>query len=211
MNHPVIHVSMSGMMQAIEACGIIAFAFSGFIEARRKEMDVVGVFTVAFVTAFGGSTLRDLLLDRRPLFWIQHQEYALLVFVLALFAVPFLPHLRSATAEKAIITADAFGLGLFSVAGVSIAQEMQMPLFISAMMGVITGIFGGVLRDMICNEIPLVFRRGQLYATCSFTGCWVYILLNWLHLSQSISLVCGVLTVSVMRLLAVRFDWKLPG
>src|SRR5690348_4021258 len=148
------------LITVIEIVPILVGAFSGFIEARRKEMDVVGVFTVAFITAFGGSTLRDLLLDRRPLFWVQHQEYTLLVFLLALFVVPFLPHLRSAVAEKAIIVADAFGLGLFSVAGVSVAQEMQMPLFISVMMGVITGIFGGVLRDVICNEIPLVFRRG---------------------------------------------------
>ena len=83
--------SMSTLLQVVEACGIIAFACSGFVEARRKDMDLVGVFIVAFVTAFGGGTLRDMLLDRRPLFWVEHQEYAILVFVLALLAGPFLP------------------------------------------------------------------------------------------------------------------------
>ncbi|HEX2531275.1 MAG TPA: trimeric intracellular cation channel family protein [Burkholderiaceae bacterium] len=202
---------MSTMLHAIELCGIVAFACSGFIEARRKQMDLVGVFTIAFITAFGGGTLRDMLMERRPLFWVQHQEYVLLVFVLALMAVPFFRHLRSSVAERAIVVADTLGLGLFSVVGASIAQEAHMPMFVSAMMGVITGIFGGVLRDVFCNEIPLVFRRGQLYATCSFAGCWAYLLLNWFHVAEAFALTAGIVVISAMRLLAVRFDWRLPG
>lgn len=206
-----IQGSMSALLLAVEVCGIVAFACSGFIEAHRKQMDPVGVFTVAFITAFGGGTLRDLLLDRRPLFWVEHQEYSLLVFLLALVSIPFVSHLRSSIAEKTIIVADAFGLGLFSAVGASVAQEAQMPIFVSAMMGVITGISGGVLRDVLCNEIPLVFRRGQLYATCSFAGCWVYLLLNWLHAPQAVALGSSILLTSAMRLLAVRFDLRLPG
>jgi uncharacterized membrane protein YeiH len=206
-----IHIGMDTLLLAVEVGGIIAFASSGLIEAHRRQMDIVGVFTVAFITAFGGGTLRDLLLDRRPLFWVEHQEYTLLVFLLALMAIPFIRHLRSALAEKIIITADAFGLGLFSAVGASLAQEAGMPVFVCVMMGVITGIFGGVLRDVLCNEIPLVFRRGQLYATCSFTGCWVYLGLDWLSLPQAAALVASIMATSAMRLLAVRFDWKLPG
>lgn len=199
------------LLQVIEVGGIVAFALSGFIEARRKEMDMVGVFTVAFITAFGGGTLRDLLLDRRPLFWVEHQEYALLVFFLALLITPFSRHLQSGLSERVIIVADALGLGLFSVLGASLAREIGMPLFVCVMMGVITGIFGGVLRDVICNEIPMVFRRGQLYATCSFAGCWMYLLLEWLQLPQAVSIIASILVTCVMRLLAVRFDWRLPG
>jgi uncharacterized membrane protein YeiH len=206
-----IHIGMDTLLLAVEVGGIIAFASSGLIEAHHRQMDIVGVFTVAFITAFGGGTLRDLLLDRRPLFWVEHQEYTLLVFLLALMAIPFIRHLRSALAEKIIITADAFGLGLFSAVGASLAQEAGMPVFVCVMMGVITGIFGGVLRDVLCNEIPLVFRRGQLYATCSFTGCWVYLGLDWLSLPQAAALVASIMATSAMRLLAVRFDWKLPG
>jgi uncharacterized membrane protein YeiH len=206
-----IGAGVNTVLQAIEAFGILAFASSGFIEARRRQMDLIGVFTVAFITAFGGSTLRDILLDRRPFFWVQHQEYTLLIFVLALIVIPFAHHLRSATAERAMIVADALGLGMFSAAGTSVAQEVQMPLFICVMMGVVTGIFGGVLRDVICNEIPLVFRRGQLYATCAFVGCWVYLLLGLVGAPQTLALVVCILVTSVMRLLAVRFDLKLPA
>lgn len=203
--------SMSTLLQVVEACGIIAFACSGFVEARRKDMDLVGVFIVAFVTAFGGGTLRDMLLDRRPLFWVEHQEYAILVFVLALLAGPFLPHLRSAVAEKTIVVADALGLGLFSAVGTSLALEAQMPVFICVMMGVTTGIFGGVLRDVLCNEIPMVFRREQLYATCSLLGCAVYMLLEWLDMTSAVALIASILVTSVLRLLAVRMNWRLPG
>jgi uncharacterized membrane protein YeiH len=206
-----IQAGMSTLLQVVEACGIVAFACSGFIEARRKQMDLVGVFTVAFITAFGGGTLRDLLLDRRPLFWVQHQEYTLLVFLLAVLAIPFLRHLRFSVAEKAIIIADALGLGLFSAIGTSLAADAHMPIFVSVMMGVITGIFGGVLRDVICNEIPLVFRRGQLYATCSFAGCWTYLILDWLQVGQAGAVIASIVVTSMLRLLAVRFDLKLPA
>ncbi|HEY5800094.1 MAG TPA: trimeric intracellular cation channel family protein, partial [Burkholderiaceae bacterium] len=165
----------------------------------------------AFITAFGGGTLRDLLLDRRPLFWVEHQGYALLVFGLALAAVPFTRHLRSGPAEKSILIADALGLGLFSAVGASVAADAHMPIFVCVMMGVITGIFGGVLRDVICNEIPLVFRRGQLYATCAFVGCWVFLLADLLHAPQAVALGASVLVTTAMRLLAVRLDLKLPA
>ncbi|BBB65666.1 membrane protein [Undibacterium sp. YM2] len=204
------YLGMSSMLHTIEVAGILAFASSGFIEARRKRMDVVGVFTVAFITAFGGGTLRDLLLDRRPLFWVENQEYPILIFVMSIIAIPFLRHLRNAVTENAIVLADALGLGLFSVTGASLAQEAQMPMFVCVMMGVITGIFGGVLRDIICNEIPLVFRRSHLYATCAFAGCWTYLILNWLELNEGVALWFGVGICFVLRMMAVRFDWKLP-
>ncbi len=206
-----IEAGIHTVLQAIEAAGILAFACSGFIEARRKQMDMIGVFIVAFITAFGGSTLRDVLLDRRPFFWVQHEAYTLLIFVLALVVIPLSHRLRSSTAERAIIFADALGLGMFSAAGASVAQEAGMSMFVCVMMGVITGIFGGVLRDVICNEIPLVFRRGQLYATCSFAGCWVYLLLEWSGMPQNGALAACILVTSILRLLAVRFDLKLPA
>lgn len=205
-----VQEGMSTLLQVIEIAGILAFAFSGFIEARHKDMDLVGVFTVAFITAFGGGTLRDLLLDRRPLFWVEHQEYSLLVFLLTLVVSPFARHLRSAFSERLIVIADAFGLGLFSALGASLALDANMPIFVSAMMGVITGIFGGVLRDVLCNEIPMVFRRGHLYATCSFVGCWVYLILDRLDMPEAVSLFSSILVTVVMRLAAVRFNLRLP-
>ncbi len=206
-----VQIGMSTLLQVLEVAGVVAFASSGLIEARNKKMDAVGVFTVAFITAFGGGTLRDLLLDRRPLFWVQHQEYIILIFAMALLAIPLLKHLRFSVAESLIVYVDALGLGLFSVTGTSLAVDAGMPVVVCVMMGVITGIFGGVLRDIICNEIPLVFRRGQLYATCSFVGCWVFLALDHVQSTQALALAGGILMTFVMRVIAIRFNLKLPS
>ncbi|HEY4542616.1 MAG TPA: trimeric intracellular cation channel family protein [Noviherbaspirillum sp.] len=189
------------LIKIIEILAILVGAFSGFVEARTKKMDVVGVFTVAFITAFGGGTLRDILLDKRPLFWVEHQEYAILTFVLALVAAPLVSTLRKIVSERLIVIADALGLGLFSIAGVSQALAAGMPLFIASMMGVITGIFGGVLRDIVCNEIPMVLRDGRPYAICSFAGCWVYLAMHESGMAPGLSLWTGVLTVFGLRLI----------
>ncbi|MBI3229294.1 MAG: trimeric intracellular cation channel family protein [Burkholderiales bacterium] len=205
-----VHAAVSTFSHVIEVAGVIAFAVSGFVEARQKKMDLVGVFTVAFITAFGGGTLRDILLDRRPLFWVEHPSYPVLIFGLALLAYPFGRHLRHVVAERAILYADALGLGLFSVTGAALAAGENMPMVVCVMMGVITGIFGGVLRDVICNEIPMVFRHGQLYATCSFLGCWVYLLADWAKLGPTVPIIAGTLVTFMLRVIALRFNLTLP-
>jgi uncharacterized membrane protein YeiH len=194
------------LVAIIEIIAVLVAAFSGFIEARRKRMDLVGVFTVAFIAAFGGGTLRDILLDRRPLFWVQHQEYAILIFVLALVASPLMKTLRHIVSERLIVIADAVGLGLFSVAGVSSALDAHMPLFIASMMGVITGIFGGVLRDIVCNEVPMVFRDGKPYAICAFLGNWLFLLMGMYGLPHDFALWSSALFISGLRLLTWRFN-----
>ena len=194
------------LIKFIEIMAILVGAFSGFIEARRKRMDLVGVFTVAFITAFGGGTLRDILLDLRPLFWVTHQEYAILIFVLALMATPLIRTLRHILSEKLIVIADAIGLGLFSIAGVSAALDAGMPIFIASMMGVITGIFGGVLRDIVCNEVPMVFRDGKPYAICSFLGSWMYLLMRHFEFPHDFALWSSATFITGLRLLTWRFD-----
>lgn len=188
------------LIKILEILAILVGAFSGFIEARQKKMDVAGIFTVAFITAFGGGTLRDILLDKRPLFWVTHQEYAILIFVLALVAAPAIKTLRRLISERMIVIADALGLGLFSIVGVSQALEAGMPIFIASMMGVITGIFGGVLRDIVCNEIPMVLRDGRPYAICSFGGCWMYLLMQKTGIPPDFSLWTSALAIAVARL-----------
>ena len=143
------------LLRAIEIIAIMVAAFSGFAEAQRKQMDVVGLYTVAFITAFGGGTLRDILLDRRPLFWVEHQEYALLVFALSLVAFPLMKLFRQLVSEWVIVLADAVGMGLFSVSATALSLQLGYSAFVSIMMGVITGCFGGILRDIICNEVPI--------------------------------------------------------
>jgi uncharacterized membrane protein YeiH len=203
------HIPHVSLITVIEVVAILVGALSGFIEARRKRMDLVGVFTVAFITAFGGGTLRDILLDKRPLFWVQHQEYAILIFVLALIATPLIRTLRQIVSERVIVVADAVGLGLFAVAGVSQAQQANMPIFIASMMGVITGIFGGVLRDIVCNEVPMVFRDGKPYAICAFIGCWMYIVMQKTSVSDDFALWTSAMAITLMRLLTWRFDMRL--
>lgn len=197
------------LLKFIEIMAILVGAFSGFIEARRKRMDLVGVFTVAFIAAFGGGTLRDILLDKRPLFWVIHQEYAILIFGLALVASPLIRTMRHMVSERLIVIADAFGLGLFSVAGVSSALDAGMPLFIASMMGVITGIFGGVLRDIVCNEVPMVFRDGKPYALCAFVGNWIFLVMGIYGVDKDIALWSSALFIVLSRLLAWKFDLTL--
>ena len=197
------------LLKIIEILAILVGAFSGFIEARRKRMDMVGVFTVAFITAFGGGTLRDILLDKRPLFWVEHQEYAILIFVLALVATPLIRTLRQIVSERLIVIADAVGLGLFAIAGVAEAQRADMPIFIASMMGVITGIFGGVLRDIVCNEVPMVFRDGKPYAICAFIGCWMYLLQKHFGVAHDFALWSSITAITGLRLLTWKFDMRL--
>ena len=197
------------LIKFIEILAILVGAFSGFIEARRKRMDLVGVFTVAFITAFGGGTLRDILLDKRPLFWVTHQEYAILIFILALIAAPAIRTLRQVVSERMIVIADAIGLGLFSIAGVASALDAHMPIFIASMMGVITGIFGGVLRDIVCNEVPMVFRDGKPYAICAFIGSWMYLLMKKIGIDPDFALWSSATVITALRLITWKFDMRL--
>ncbi|MBK1645364.1 hypothetical protein CKO25_12065 [Thiocapsa imhoffii] len=198
------------MLIIFEVAAIIAFAVSGLIESVRKRMDIVGIFTVAFVTAFGGGTLRDLLLDRRPFFWVQHQEYVWLVLALALIGPLLLRVLQHRLVDRTMTVTDALGLGLFTVSGASFAMAAEMPIIVVAMMGVITGVFGGVLRDVLCNEIPLVFHDHRPYALCAAFGSAVFIGLHALALEPWIVLTGGAATATGLRLLALALDWRIP-
>lgn len=193
----------------VEVVAVLAAAFSGFAESQRKDMDVVGVFTVAFLTAFGGGTLRDVLLDRRPFFWVEHEKYVLLIFALSLVATPIMRHAHRIIPNAGFIAADAVGLGFFSIAGVSLALGAGMPLFTAAMMGVVTGVFGGVLRDVILNEVPLVLRDNRPYAMTSFFGCWFYILLTHVGADEALALWTSAGLITATRLIAWRYDWSL--
>jgi uncharacterized membrane protein YeiH len=202
-------VALDRILDAITALGLAAFTVSGVIEARRKDMDVFGSMSVAFITAFGGGTIRDVLLARYPLFWIQNQWYAISIFAMA--AVVYYSARFVRLPATAILVPDALGLGLFSVTGAHYALAANTSYFIASLLGVITAVFGGVLRDVICNEIPTVFARTQLYATCALAGAWTYILLYHLHAYAAWSLPAGVVATFALRMAAVRFDLRLPN
>ena len=196
------------VLRVIEIIAIMVAAFSGFAEAQRKKMDVVGLYTVAFITAFGGGTLRDILLDRRPLFWVEHQEYALLVFALSLVALPVMRVFKQMVSMWVIVLADAIGMGLFSVSATALSLQLGFTAFVSIMMGVITGCFGGVLRDIICNEVPMILRDGKPYAICVFVGCGLYVGLAKLQVQSDTALVISVLLILLSRMIAWRKQWQ---
>ena len=195
----------------VELAGTTAFAVSGLLEAARKRLDAVGVCVVAFLTAFGGGTLRDLLLDRRPFFWVQHVELLWGVMALCVLAMLFLRQQHFEVTEKAIQWPDALGLGLFAATGVHLALVDGMPLLVAVLLGVITGVFGGVLRDMVCNEVPTAFRDHRPYAVCAFAGGWVYAGLWLLDAPGWMALVACVVTTAGLRLVALWRNWELPA
>jgi uncharacterized membrane protein YeiH len=157
----VPHPRLTLAISILEAIATLAFAISGFIEARKNRLDSVGTFVVALATAFGGGTLRDILLERRPFYWVVHDDYVIAIFVLALFAPFVLRMLSRLSAERLLLVADAIGLGIFSISGTAIALDAEMPRFIAVMMGVITGVVGGIVRDVLCNDIPLILRDSR--------------------------------------------------
>jgi uncharacterized membrane protein YeiH len=197
------------VVPAIEFVAVLAAAFSGFAEARNKKMDAVGVFTIAFITAFGGGTLRDVLLDRRPFFWVQHQHYIVLILVLTLIATPMLRLAQRVVPPTLFVIADAIGLGFFSIAGVSVAHELGSPPIIAAMMGVVTGVFGGVLRDVILNEVPMVLRDGRPYALAALVGCAIYLLILDAGVPASLATWVAAALIVAVRLVAWRWNWTI--
>jgi uncharacterized membrane protein YeiH len=201
----------SALQIGIELLATAAFALSGITEAARKRMDVVGVCVVAFLAAFGGGTLRDILLDHRPFFWVQHQSVLIGVFSLCLLAMVFMRQRHAQLTEKAILWPDALGLGLFTASGVNQALANSMPVTVSILMGVVTGIFGGVLRDMVCNEIPATFKDHRPYALCAFAGGCCFVALHWLASPAWVSILSCVLVTVGLRALALRNAWMLPA
>ena len=202
---------MNALIRTIEVMGIIAFALTGIYEARKKGMDIIGVYAVAMITAFGGGSLRDVILNRHPLFWIEHYGYAMLLFALSVVTVLAVRNFFASNRfTRAVLVLDALGLGLFSASGTSVAREAGSHWFIATLLGVTTGVFGGVMRDIICNEIPHVFTRTELYATCALAGACAYLLVLAAAGSEIAAVLACIAVTFTLRMLAVRYQIRLP-
>ncbi|HOB02368.1 MAG TPA: trimeric intracellular cation channel family protein [Casimicrobium huifangae] len=208
--NPLVTQTLSTAQTIIEIAATAAFALSGVIEAARKRLDAVGIAVVAFLAAFGGGTLRDVLLDRRPFFWVANQWYVWALLTLCAAAMLMLRARHFRVTERAMQWPDALGLGLFAASGTQIALDAQMPGLIAVLMGVMTAAFGGVLRDIVCNEIPSAFRDHRPYAVCAFVGGWVVVAIDRMAQMPTLALAVGGLLATVLRLLAIRLDWTLP-
>lgn len=190
----------------LDLTGVAVFAMSGALAAGRKSLDLLGVIVIAVVTAIGGGTLRDLLIDR-PVFWLTDPAYLSVIVVAALFTLVWTRWMRPP--EKALQLADAAGLALFTISGARIAESAGMPGLTVVVMGTITGVFGGVLRDVLCAEIPLILRRGNIYATAAIAGASAYLLLRD-ALPAPLPSLCGMGVVAGLRLAAIIWNLQLP-
>ena len=200
---------MESFLFIIEVLAVLAFAYAGVVEARRSGFDYVGVFTVAFVSAFGGGTLRDILLDRHPLYWIEHWEFLVVIFVFSAGELVLLRFNKDFSSRKILVFIDALGLGLFCASGVGIALEMKTPILPAVLVGVITATFGGVLRDVLCGRKPELFQPTEpVYATCAFVGAWSFVLLH--RLAPAFAVIVCIVVTFLLRILAVRLNLRLP-
>jgi uncharacterized membrane protein YeiH len=195
---------------AVEAAGTLAFAVSGLLEAARKQLDPIGVCIVAGIAAFGGGTLRDVLLDRRPFFWVEHAGWLWVLLVICIVSMAWMKARHVVLTSRAVRWPDALGLGLFSASGTELALGQGMPSIVAVLMGVITAAFGGVLRDVVCNEIPRAFADHRPYAICAFAGGWALVGAHAIGLPQGAGVVVGAVVAAGLRAAALLSDFRLP-
>jgi uncharacterized membrane protein YeiH len=188
--------------------GVAVFAITGALMAGRKSMDLFGVLVIAIITALGGGTLRDVILDNHPVSWIRNDTYILVASIAAVGTVLWV-RLTQPIHERGLLIADAFGLAVFTVIGTEVALQHNVPYSTAVIMGVMTGVAGGVMRDVICNEIPLIFQK-EIYATACILGSLVFIALRELDTPHWLDTGVAMLTVLLTRLAAIRWRLSLP-
>ena len=188
------------------------FAASGALAAGRKRLDLLGVLVLALVTAVGGGTIRDLLLDRHPLFWLDDPTYLVVIVAAALLTVAVA---RARLAQRgalltALLIADGLGLALFSVAGAQIAERAGLATASVVLLGTVTGVAGGAIRDVLSAEVPLVLRRGNLYASAAIAGTAAYRVLEAVGVDRSVASLAGMVIVAALRFAAIAWRLQLP-
>lgn len=194
------------LVDVIEFLGTIAFAISGIRLASAKKFDWFGAIVVGFVTAIGGGTLRDILLDVTP-FWMQSSIYlwgTVLAFLIVVLFRKFLVHLNNT-----IFWFDCIGLGLFVVVGYEKTMMLGYAVWVCIFMGTITGIVGGILRDILINEIPIIFTQ-ELYAVACIIGGIIFAILIYFGVDLSSTEIITAVAIVIVRILAIRFSWRLP-
>lgn len=196
-------------LQLMDFLGVSVFAISGVLAAGRKHLDWFGVLVIATVTAIGGGTLRDLLIDRNPVFWMADTGYLWAIFAATLLTL-LIVRFREVPL-RALLVADALGLALFAISGARIAEAAGFGGIVVVILGTITGVAGGVLRDMLLAEIPLLLRDGEIYATAAIAGIVVYLILQATGFDRLTAGHAGMAAIVVIRFAAIFFNLRMPA
>lgn len=196
------------ILHTLELLGVGVFAISGALVAGRKRLDLLGVVVVAAVTAIGGGTIRDLLLDRHPVFWIADPVHLYVILGAAALTIVYVRRFRPP--ERLLLVADALGLALFTISGAQIAERAGLSGIAVVLMGTLTGAAGGVIRDVLTAEIPMILRRGQIYATASIAGAAIYLALQRAGLPPGTAGLVGMAAIVALRLAAIVWRITLP-
>jgi uncharacterized membrane protein YeiH len=195
-------------VQALELIGTFAFAVSGATAAINKSYDIIGLLTLSFITAIGGGTIRDLLIGATPVAWMTNELSNTAIIIAAIIAALFFSYVKKLV--RLLSTFDAIGLGLFTITGINKGIAIGLPLPICVALGVITGTFGGLLRDVICGEQPTLFTR-EIYAAASIAGGTIYILAeHYTGISGDLTQSISVAVIVAIRLITLRYNWQFP-
>ncbi len=196
------------LLRIIDIAGVAAFSISGAFAAMDKKLDIFGIIIIAFVTALGGGTLRDILIGEVPVNWMRDLSSVWVVLIGATTAILFTKTIKNY--HKVLLLFDSIGLGFFTVLGIQIAVSHQLHPVVCIMLGTITACFGGVIRDISLNNIPLIFQK-EIYATACIVGSIVFFALNEMEMSPTAIEVVCIAVVVCIRLLAVKYNWRLPA
>ncbi len=196
------------ILHLIDIAGIVAFSISGAFAGMQKRLDLFGIFIIAFITAMGGGTLRDVLIGDLPVSWMKDTSYAVIIFISALAAVLFNSTIRNY--QKLLLIFDAIGLSFFTLSGIQKGVDFGFQPGVCIALGTFTACFGGVIRDISLNNIPLIFQQKEIYATTCIIGGIVYFLLLKLQVSFMPADIICVVIIFLTRMLAVRYKLRLP-
>lgn len=198
---------MDALLYWLGMAAVAVSAITGVLDSGRKHMDLIGALLVGIATALGGGTVRDVLIDR-SVFWIADQTY--LIVALATALLTFFVARAVNIPQKLFLLPDALGLALFTIVGTQVALQLNTPWLVASLLGVTTGVVGGVLRDILCNDVPSVFLQGELYASAAWAGALVFLGLQALDTSPVLAAWAGTVTILLLRLAAIRFKLTLP-
>lgn len=196
------------ILQVLSYLGIFVFAVTGVLKARTKQFDLLGAVILSFVMAYGGGTTRDVLIGIRPVNWV-NDNFAIIIVLVATI-LTFFFKLDFKLIRKVIFWTDAFGIGFFTIVGLQIALQAGIGEGYALIMGVITATFGGLIADILCNEVPNLLKPGELYATACLLGGGLYLGMKFFNINTEISMIIGVLVTAAIRIYSIRKKLQLP-